>query len=173
MNLAPTWTSEIAHYLPELRRRALRLTRSDALADDLVQDTVERALVFSGSFESGTNLRGWLHQVLFSVFVTGYRKRTRERRALAKLAVDPVAWLPAREAAPDQLPTLTAPSRARLDAVPQVYRSVVELVDLDEKSYREAAEALELPLGTVMSRLHRGRKLLATLFADERGLQAA
>ncbi|RYG75686.1 sigma-70 family RNA polymerase sigma factor, partial [bacterium] len=158
--------------LPELRRRALRLTRNASAADDLVQDTVVRALAFSDSFEQGTNLRGWIHQVLFSVFVSGYRKRTRERKALSRLACDPVAWTPSHEPAPDQLRELTAPSRARLEAMPPSYRSVVELVDMGECSYREAAETLELPLGTVMSRLHRGRKLLATMFEPERALAA-
>jgi RNA polymerase sigma-70 factor, ECF subfamily len=168
---APAWTAELPTYLPELRRRALRLTRNPSLADDLVQDTVERALAFSASFADGTNLRGWLHQVLFSVFVTGYRKRTRERKALSRLACDPVAWTPA-PAAPDQLPELTDSSRARLESMPPTYRSVLELVDLREHSYREAAESLDLPLGTVMSRLHRGRKLLASLFESERALAA-
>lgn len=172
MSRTPTWTSELPGYLPELRRRALRLTRNASTADDLVQDTVVRALAFSDSFEQGTNLRGWLHQVLFSVFVTGYRKRTRERKALSRLACDPVAWTPSHEPAPDQLRELTAPSRARLEAMPPSYRSVVELVDMGECSYREAAETLELPLGTVMSRLHRGRKLLATMFERERALAA-
>lgn len=168
----PAWTSELSTYLPELRRRALRLTRNATHADDLVQDTIERALAFSGSFEQGTNLRGWLHQILFSVFVSGYRKRTRERRALSRLAVDPVAWRPATVPAPDQLRTLTAPSQARLASMPTAYRSVVELVDMSDYSYREAADRLELPLGTVMSRLHRGRKMLAGMFENERALAA-
>lgn len=168
----PRWTAELPSYLPELRRRALRLTRNASMADDLVQDTVLRALSFSDSFEQGTNLRGWLHQVLFSVFVSGYRKRTRERKALTRLASDPVASAPSRQPAPDQLRELTAPSRARLESMPATYRSVVELVDMGDCSYREAADTLHLPLGTVMSRLHRGRKLLASMFEPERALAA-
>jgi RNA polymerase sigma-70 factor (ECF subfamily) len=145
--------------MPELRGRALRLAGNMATAEDLVQDTIERALKFAGQYELGTNLRAWAFQILFSVFVTRYRRSRREKNALRVLASDPCAWTN-----PDGTPVapdLTRTTRRKLDSLPDGFRRVVELVDLEERSYREAADTLGVPVGTVMSRLHRGRKMLA------------
>ena len=145
--------------IPELRGRALRLTGNMAAAEDLVQDTIERALKFADQYQLGTNLRAWAFQILFSVFVTRYRRSRRERNALRMLANDPCAWTQpdARPVNPD----LMRGTRSKLEALPTGFRQVVELVDLEERSYREAADTLGVPVGTVMSRLHRGRKMLA------------
>ena len=149
--------------MPELRARALRLSADRATADDLVQDTVERALKFADQYQRGTNLRAWAYQILFSVFVTRYRRARRERSALRNLASDPCAWtLPERFSPPDATAALTPSTQGELDALPKGFRTVLTLVDLEQRSYREAATALGLPVGTVMSRLHRGRKLLAS-----------
>jgi len=148
--------------VPELRGRALRLTGNSALADDVVQDTIERALRFAPQYEIGTNLRAWVFQILFSVFVTRYRRQRRERNALRALAADPCSWTSTEPLpGPEQRATLTPSTRKELDALPAGFRSVVILVDLEQRSYREAASELGLPVGTVMSRLHRGRKMLA------------
>jgi RNA polymerase sigma-70 factor, ECF subfamily len=148
--------------LPDLRVRALRLAGDRATADDLVQDTIERALRFAGQYAPGTNLRAWAQQILFSVFITRYRRSRRERNALRNLSADPCAWTqPETFAAPDAAVALTRSTRERLDALPSGFRAVIELVDLEERSYRDAAEKLGVPVGTVMSRLHRGRRLLA------------
>jgi RNA polymerase sigma-70 factor (ECF subfamily) len=148
--------------LPDLRARALRLGLDRATADDLVQDTVERALRFSAQYVAGTNLRAWAQQILFSVFITRYRRARRERNALRALSSDPCAWTtPETFARPDADVALTRTTRARLDALPTGFRAVIELVDLEQQSYREAAQVLGVPVGTVMSRLHRGRRLLA------------
>ncbi|CAN5677954.1 N/A [soil metagenome] len=153
---------------PELRLRALRLAKNEALADDLVQDTVERALRFAGQYELGTNLRAWSFQILFSVFVTRYRRQRRERNALRDLATDPNAWTqPECFSGPDRTADLTTRTQKKLDALPEGFRAVVRLVDIEERSYREAADHLGVPVGTVMSRLHRGRKLLAQEFELE------
>jgi RNA polymerase sigma-70 factor (ECF subfamily) len=158
---AKTFDQNLVRILPELRGRALRLTGNAATADDLVQDTVERALRFRAQYELGTNLRAWAYQILFSVFVTRYRRGRREKNALRDLTTDPNAWtMPAAKLAPSAF-GLTRVTRKKLDAMPTTFRSVIELVDLEERSYREAAECLGVPVGTVMSRLHRGRKLLA------------
>jgi len=156
-----SFDQSLVRVLPELRGRALRLTGNAATADDLVQDTVERALRFRKQYELGTNLRAWAYQILFSVFVTRYRRCRREKNALRDLTTDPNAWTkPAHNPAPSAF-GLTRVTRKKLDAMPVTFRSVIELVDLEERSYREAAERLGVPVGTVMSRLHRGRKLLA------------
>jgi RNA polymerase sigma-70 factor (ECF subfamily) len=158
---AKTFDQSLVRILPELRGRALRLTGNAAIADDLVQDTVERALRFRAQYELGSNLRAWAYQILFSVFVTRYRRSRREKNALRDLTTDPNAWTkPAPKPAPSGF-GLTRVTQKKLDAMPATFRSVIELVDLEERSYREAAECLGVPVGTVMSRLHRGRKLLA------------
>jgi RNA polymerase sigma-70 factor, ECF subfamily len=147
----------------ELRGRACRLCGDPTTADDIVQDTVERALKFGKQYERGTNLRAWVYQILFSVFVTRYRRCRREKNALRVLATDPCAWtMPERFTSPDAAASLTPTTQYKLDALPETFRAVLKLVDLDELTYREAANELGVPVGTVMSRLHRGRKLLAT-----------
>ena len=156
--------------LPELRARALRLCGDRAGAEDVAQDALERALRFADQYERGTNLRAWAFQILFSVFVTRWRRRRRERNALENLANDPCAWtVPSGFTRPDAGPgSLTASTRRKLDALPEGFRAVVVMVDLEQRSYRDAARALGVPVGTVMSRLHRGRKLLAEQLASER-----
>lgn len=153
--------AELVRLLPDLRIRALRLVGDQARADDLVQDTFERALRFADQYTSGTNLRAWAGQVLFSVFVTRYRRLRREKNALRLLATDPCAWTQPEPMTADGRLGLSVSTRTKLDALPESFRSVVVLVDLEDHSYREAADALGVPVGTVMSRLHRGRKLLA------------
>ena len=103
--------------VPDLRIRALRLARDRATADDLVQDTIERALRFADQYERGTNLRAWMQQILFSVFVTRYRRSRRERDAVKRLTADPCAWThPEPFARPEADVPLTRSTRARLDA---------------------------------------------------------
>jgi RNA polymerase sigma-70 factor (ECF subfamily) len=151
----------LVELVPQLRLRALRLCGDAATADDVVQDTIERALRFSHQYERGTNLRAWAQQVLFSVFVTRWRRRRRDRDALSRLASDPCAWtVPASFAAPDAGAMMPSTQRT-LDALPPGFRAVIILVDLEQRSYLDAAGTLGVPVGTVMSRLHRGRKLLA------------
>jgi RNA polymerase sigma-70 factor (ECF subfamily) len=156
--------------IPELRARAIRLCGDRAGAEDVVQDTVERALRFSDQYQRGTNLRAWAFQILFSVFVTRWRRRRRERNAVENLASDPCAWtVPTGFVAPDRGPgVLTASTQRKLDALPEGFRAVIVMVDIEQRSYREAARELGVPVGTVMSRLHRARKLLAIELADER-----
>jgi RNA polymerase sigma-70 factor (ECF subfamily) len=147
-----------------LRVRALRLARNEAIADDLVQDTIERALRFESSFVPGTNLRAWLHQILFSVFVTRCRRQRRERRALDALTTDPCAW-PHRDSGPE-MRSLTPRVEGALQDLPESFASVIRLVDIGELSYKDAAAVLDVPVGTVMSRLFRGRRLLASVLRD-------
>ncbi|WP_437654282.1 RNA polymerase sigma factor [Sorangium sp. So ce1182] len=150
---------------PELFGRALRLSRSPATAEDLVQDTVERAIRFASNYERGTNLRAWVHQILFSVFITRCRRSRRERNALDVLATDPCAWT-----APEcraEMHALSPGVRRALATLPPSFRDTVVLVDLEEMSYKDAAAQLGVPVGTVMSRLHRGRKLLAEALRGE------
>jgi RNA polymerase sigma-70 factor (ECF subfamily) len=163
--------ADIDSELPALFAQARRLCRSRAEAQDLVQDTVERALCFADTFERGTNLKAWLRQVLRSIFVTRCRRRQRERLALERLTHDPCAWT-----RPDPAPEMEALSprvHEALGALPDKFRSVVSMVDLGGLSYREAAAEMGVPVGTVMSRLFRARRMLAGELSVEPQLVAA
>ncbi|HEX3777350.1 MAG TPA: RNA polymerase sigma factor [Polyangiaceae bacterium] len=157
--------------LPALNARALALCKKQSDASDLVQDTVLRALCFESGYEQGTNLRGWLQQILFSVFITRCRKVSRERRALGALASDPCAWT--NPDAPPVRQSLLRPVSRALEALPSQFSAVVRLVDLEERSYKDAATELAVPVGTVMSRLFRGRRLLAEALAEPAEVPAA
>lgn len=144
---------------PELFGRALRLSRSQQTAEDLVQDTVERAIRFEAQYQTGTNLRAWVYQILFSVFVTRCRRGRRERNALDVLSTDPCAWT--KPEARAEMVSLSPPVARALETLPKQFRDAVVLVDIEELSYKDAAQMLGVPVGTVMSRLHRGRRALA------------
>jgi len=162
--------------VPELRSRALRLCSDRAAADDVVQDTIERALRFGDQYQRGTNLRAWAFQILFSVFVSRWRRRRRERNGLAVLASDPCAWTVPNDFGPPDggVGSLTRSTLRKLDELPDGFRDALVMVDIQQHSYRDAARALGVPVGTVMSRLHRGRKLLAgQMSADRDGVKAA
>lgn len=149
----------LAALTPDIFRRALWLSRSRETAQDLVQDTVERALRFEERFRPDSNLRGWVYQILFNVFMTRCRRFRRESNALSTLYSDPCEWT-TRDGDAEML-GLSAPIARALDKVPETFRTAVILVDLREMSYKTAAQRLHVPVGTVMSRVHRGRQALA------------
>jgi RNA polymerase sigma-70 factor (ECF subfamily) len=165
------FAAELAALAPDLFGRALRLGRSPAVAEDLVQDTLERAMRFQGQFLPGTNLRAWVSQILFSVFVTRCRRARRERNALAWLSTDPNAWT--RPEAVGPMASLSPAVRRALDTLPEGFRAVVILVDLDEQPYKQAAAVLGIPVGTVMSRLFRARRMLAEALGETEQRAAA
>ena len=149
------YAAEVLPCMPDLSRTASRLTRGTALADDLVQETLTRAWQARSSFQSGTNARAWTHRILVNTYINHYRKRQRELVALEQWEHAERRNRPA--AADDGLGDEVAAALGRLQ--PE-FRHVVELVDLRGLSYQEAADRLSCPVGTVMSRLHRGRKRL-------------
>ncbi len=160
-----SFSAELLEHLPALRARAFKLCSNKADAHDLLQDTIERALRFESTYRRGTNLRAWAQQVLFSVFVTRCRRMRRERRALDLLTTDPCAWT-----RPEGGPAMRALSprvESALQDLPPAFAAVVRLVDLAELSYKDAAERLGVPVGTVMSRLFRARRLLAAALEDD------
>ena len=115
-------------------------------------------------YVQGSNLRAWLQRILLSVFITRCRRSRRERRALENLTHDPCAWTLPDRARPTR--SLSPSVQRALAALPATFRQAVELVDIADLSYRDAAEAIGVPLGTVMSRLHRGRRILAEAFRE-------
>lgn len=158
--------AELAAHGRRLLPRAIRLTRNRDDAEDLVNETVLRALRFRATYRNGTNMLAWLNQILFSVFATHCRRRTRERRAMEWLATDPCAW--SRSDAAPAMQTLSPAMMRALEALPENFSRLLLLVDVGEMAYRDAADTLGIPVGTVMSRLFRARKMLAAQLADSR-----
>lgn len=164
-------------HLDSLYGAALRYTRDPSRAEDLVQDTVVRAFRFWSSFKPGTSIRAWLFTILRNTFINGYHRTNRrtgfrrqvkgDMRSLGPaLAIgDTSASRADADTALDQ-----ASTRARIDAalesLPEDYRVAVTLADIDGLSYKEIAEVMECPIGTVMSRIYRGRKRLHKLLFD-------
>lgn len=160
-----TFVQDLGDMRAELFAHAMKRVGNPDAADDLVQDTVERALRFQDHFQRGTNLRAWAHQVLFTLFLSRCRRLRTERKAIGVLATGPLSWqLPC--AAMEAI-ALSPPVARALDALPPDYRAVVMLLDIKEIPYKEAARRLQIPVGTLMSRAHRGRKLLAEELRDD------
>lgn len=155
--------------LDGLYTSALRLTRSDRDAEDLVQDTFMRAYRFFDKFERGTNFRAWLFKILTNTFINKYRRQVKERSFSDGPERDSVAAQLFSNGATETAGNpedrmlnrlMSETVLSAIDVLPIDFRMVVVLADLQEFSYREIAEILDVPVGTVMSRLFRGRKLL-------------
>jgi RNA polymerase sigma-70 factor (ECF subfamily) len=168
---ATDFSRSLAALRPELYGRAVKLTGAPELAEDLVQDTIERAIRFADSFRAGTNLRAWVHEIMRNVFIDRYRRARRERRAMVRLTADPCAWTSHDEQR--VMECLSPPVERALREVPKQFREVVVLVDIAEMSYIRAAKQLRVPIGTVMSRVHRGRKILREKVSVPERMRAA
>lgn len=150
---------------------ALRLTRAPAAAEDLVQDTYLKAIRFWPTFKPGTNLKAWLFAILHNTFRNDLRTASRHPEDPDSDAIDRLP-LASPEADPEQLllrSTLDADLQAALDALPAVYREAVWLRDVEDCTYQEIADILGVPMGTVMSRIARGRKRLYTHLVEKSG----
>jgi RNA polymerase sigma-70 factor (ECF subfamily) len=146
---------------------ALRLTKSPADAEDLVQETYLRAFRFAHRFEPGTHLRAWLFQILRNTFLTFYRRESRQIAVLDQEAVGALDEAGAAEGA-GSVPTVLDLERALAD-LPDEFRTVLLLADLEGFGLDEIAEVMGTPVGTVKSRLFRARRLLRRRLADYRG----
>lgn len=155
--------AQLRDLLPRLRRFALWLTRQPASADDLVQATLERALSrWRGKQQEG-DLRAWLFAILYRQFLDGQRRAKRHARLLALFGRDTPEAAPSTERIVIAHATLAA-----LERLPTEQRALLLLVSVEGLSYQDAADALEIPIGTVMSRLSRARQALRTLTESER-----
>ena len=157
----PDRGSQIELEIPRLRRFAGALTRDPDWADDLVQDCIERALTRWESWRGDGSLRAWLFAILHNLYANGARRRSRFRALFRSTDEAPEPTTPARQADAVSLHDL----EKALGQLPEEQRQVVLLVGLEGFSYAEAAGIVDVPIGTVMSRLSRGREKLRGLMA--------
>jgi RNA polymerase sigma-70 factor (ECF subfamily) len=161
-------------HIDSLFATGMRMTRDPRDSEDLVQDTLLSAYRFFDRFEPGTNCRAWLFKILTNTFINKYRKRVREREVrdiidqeeLPSMMSEDVAEA-SRDPEGSIIGSLLSDDvRQALDSVPYDYRMAVVLCDLEEFTYKEIADIMDCPVGTVMSRLHRGRRLLQKALRD-------
>ena len=163
---AAEFAAVVPKHRAELMAAALRLTRNRADAEDLVQDTMARALSAWPRFEPGSNCRAWLFRILMNGFISGYRRRRRHNRFAHETGEDAVQALYGDGAARGHDPReslsdgLGDETLGALSELGEDYRAVVEMADLRGTRYRDIAAQLGVPIGTVMSRLFRARRQL-------------
>src|SRR5690606_437832 len=166
-----TFAEQAMPYMDSLYGAAMRMTRNRADAEDLVQETYLRAYRGFGGFEEGTNLKAWLYRILTNTYINSYRakKRRPEERDLDDVEdlflyrrLGGLEAATAGRSAEDELMDWFTDSEVKeaVEALPEAFRMAVLLADVEGFSYKEIAEILDIPIGTVMSRLHRGRKAL-------------
>ena len=184
MSAKEQFTSDAMQYAPQLFSTALRMTRNRSDAEDLVQETYIKGWRSFHTFQDGTNLRAWLFRIMTNTYINKYNA---QKRKGTEVELDDVEELflykrlgsidqsQLSSSAEDQMLELFTDDEVKnaLESLPEDFRIPVLLSDVDGFSYKEIAEMLEIPIGTVMSRLHRGRKAMQKMlyeYARERGL---
>ena len=181
-----TFADQAMELMPSLYAAALRMTRNAADAEDLVQETYLKAYRGFGGFEQGTNLKAWLYRILTNTYINTYRAKKRRPEESELDEVEDLylyrriggleAAMAGRSAEDELLERFTDHEvKQAIEALPENFRMAVLLADVEGFAYKEIADILDIPIGTVMSRLHRGRKALQkqlSEFAVERNLTA-
>jgi RNA polymerase sigma-70 factor (ECF subfamily) len=184
MEAREKFMNDAMQYAPQLFSTALRMTRNRADAEDLVQETFIKAWRSYATFQEGTNLRAWLFRIMTNTFINKYNAQQRRPQETEMDEVEELFLFrrlgafdqsKMTQSAEDQLLELFTDDEVKnaLEELPDMFRLPVLLSDVDGFSYKEIAEMLDVPIGTVMSRLHRGRKMMQKLlyaYAKERGL---
>ncbi len=169
------FAQEAMQYAPQLFSAAMRMTRNRSDAEDLVQETYLRAYRSYATFEEGTNLRAWLFRILTNTFINSYRSKQRRVQETELNDVEDLYLYRrisgvdvASRSAEDTMFELFTDDEVKqaLEDLPENFRLPVLLADVEDFSYKEIAEILDIPIGTVMSRLHRGRKAMQKALAD-------
>ncbi len=173
--LAARFEREAIPLCAPLYRRALRMTRNPADAEDLLQETMMSAYASFQSFRQGTNLNAWLHRILTNTYIDTYRKRQRQPVTYPAEEITDLQLVSNSEHTSLGLPSAedealaTVPDTAvvaAMKALPEGFRIAVYYADVEDLKYREIADIMHIPTGTVMSRVHRGRRHLRDLLAD-------
>jgi RNA polymerase sigma-70 factor (ECF subfamily) len=184
MTPAEVLTKEAMQYAPQLFSTALRMTRNRADAEDLVQETFVKAWRSFATFQEGTNLRAWLFRIMTNTYINKYNAQQRRPQETELDEVEELFLFrrigafdqsKMNQSAEEQLLEFFTDDQVKnaIEELPEMFRLPVLLSDVDGFSYKEIAEMLDVPIGTVMSRLHRGRKMMQKLlytYAKDRGL---
>ncbi len=172
---SPEFEKLVLDHMDMLYAVALRHTRNTADALDLTQNTILKALRFHGKFEKGTYIKAWLLTILRNTFINEYRRKARRptfveltgAEPAADTSLDPeVGYEPSVRTTAELLELLDDEVKEAIESLPEDFRQAVIMADLEDMSYKEIAEKMNCPLGTVMSRLYRGRKLLRDRLYD-------
>lgn len=174
-NVRELFEEQALPFMDQLYAAAMRMTRNPADAADLVQDTFVKAFAAFGQFTQGTNLKAWLYRILTNTFINSYRKNQRnpyqgtideleDWQLGGAVSATSTVTRSAEAEAIDHLPDSAV--KDALQSIPEDFRLAVYFADVEGFSYQEIADIMKTPVGTVMSRLHRGRRLLRELLAD-------
>lgn len=184
MGAREDFTADAMQYAPQLFATALRMTRNRADAEDLVQETFLKGWRAFESYQDGTNLRAWLFRIMTNTFINKYNSQQRKPQETELDEVEEMILFrrmgafdqsKLNQSAEDQMLELFTDDEVKnaIEELPETFRMPVLLSDVEGFSYKEIAEMLDVPIGTVMSRLHRGRKAMQKMlyeYAKERGL---